>query len=76
MVATGAAFALEHGGAAEFAAPDDEGIFEEAALFKVGEEGVSGLVGVLATDFHIFVQVAVVIPAAVVELDEAGAFFR
>lgn len=37
-----------HGGAAEFGAPDDEGVFEEAALFEVGEEGGDGAVHLLA----------------------------
>ena len=33
-----AAIALGHGSAAEFACPDDEGIFEHPALFEVGDE--------------------------------------
>src|SRR6266404_20739 len=37
-----AAGALGHGRAAEFAAPDDEGVVEHAALFEVGDEGGGG----------------------------------
>jgi hypothetical protein len=39
-----AAVALGHRGAAEFAAPDDEGVFEHAALLEVGEQGGGALV--------------------------------
>ena len=40
--------ALGHGGATEFAAEDDEGVFEHAALFEILDEGSAGLVDVLA----------------------------
>ena len=35
-----------------------------------------GLVGVLALDFELGVEIAVLVPAAVHELDEAGAAFE
>ncbi|MFM1944913.1 MAG: hypothetical protein RI897_3895 [Verrucomicrobiota bacterium] len=75
VVASFAAFFLGHGGAAEFAAPDDEGVVEQAALFEVGEEGVGGFIGEGAADVHVFDEVAVVVPSAVVEVDEADALF-
>ena len=40
--------ALGVGGAAEFTAPDDEGVVEQAALLEVGEQAGRGLVGVVA----------------------------
>ncbi len=75
VVAAFAAFFLGHGSAAEFSAPDDECVVEEAALFEVGEEGPGGFIGEWAADVHIFDEVAVVVPSAVVEVDEADAFF-
>ena len=76
--ATAAVFA--HGGAAEFAAPDDEGIVEEAAAAEVGEEGVAGLVDAAAFVLEavvegFFASGTVAIPAPVEELDEADAAF-
>ena len=75
VIAASAAFALEHWGASEFAAPDDEGVFEHAALLEVGEERPGGAVGEAAADAHVFFKSAVVIPAAVVELDKAHPAF-
>jgi hypothetical protein len=74
--ATAAVFA--HGGAAEFAAPDDEGIIEETAAAEVGEEGVAGLVDAAAFVLEavvegFFASGTVAIPAPVEELDEADA---
>ena len=37
VIATGAVF-LGVGGAAKFAAPPDDGVFEQAALFEIGKE--------------------------------------
>jgi len=76
VVATGSAFPLEHGGAAKFSAPDDKGVFEKAALFEVGEEGPGRFVGVTCADVHVFIEAAVVVPATVIELHKAGAFFN
>ena len=75
VVATGAVF-LGIRGAAEFAAPPDDGVFEEAALFEIGEETGDGFIdggGVVA----VFGQVRVLIPGgivgvvAVIDLDVA-----
>ena len=41
-------FALAVDGAAEFAAPDHEGIVEHAALLQVGDQRRAGLVGIAA----------------------------
>ena len=53
---------LVHGGAAEFAAPDDEGFVEHAALFEVGDEGGAGLVDVEAIFGESFGEGAVLVP--------------
>ena len=67
--------ALGVDGSAEFAAPNDEGVFEHAALLEVFDEGVAGLVDVFALGGHAAVDVGVVIPVVVVDLDEADATF-
>ena len=72
---------LHHGGASEFAAPDDEGFIEEAALFEVfeeagdGEVGVAGVFVVVVFEVAVGVPVVVVVGAAGVDLDEGGAAF-
>ncbi len=65
--------ALAVDGAAELAAPDDEGVIEHAALLEIADEGGAGLVNVLALGGHAAVYVGVVIPVVVVDLDEAHA---
>ncbi len=43
--------ALEEGRPTEFTAPDDEGVFEEAAHFQIFDQRGGGAVGVGALDF-------------------------
>ena len=65
-------------GAAEFAAPDDEGFVEHAALFEVFEESADGLVGFGGEAAVIDFEVVVIVPwlaFAVPELDEADPAF-
>jgi hypothetical protein len=57
--------------AAEFAAPDDERLIEQAALLEILDEGGAGLVDVEAVLLQIGGQVAVLVPRLVEELDEA-----
>ncbi len=79
MVSAGAVAGFAHGGATEFAAPDDEGGVKETAGFEVADEGGAALIGFAATGgkilFEILSGAAVGIPVGVVELDEAGAAF-
>lgn len=63
--------ALRVDGAAEFAAPDDEGVIEQAALLEVFDQSGGGLVGVTALAFDGVGQAAVMVPAHVKELDAA-----
>ena len=69
---------LGHRGAAEFAAPDDEGVFKEAAGLQVLEQAGDGLIhrgaeaGVVALDLRVGVPLRA---GAVVDLDEAHAAF-
>ena len=62
-------------GAAEFAAPDDQRVVEQAALLEVGEQTGRGLVGIIALTLDGLREAAVVIPAHVEELDEADVAF-
>src|SRR5688572_9660120 len=76
MVATRAALVLlRHRRAAKFTAPDDQRIIEHAALFEVGDESRSGLIqvgGILPDEFD---EVIVMIPIAMIKLDEPDAAF-
>src|SRR5207249_12154969 len=75
-----AAFAiLTRGGSAELAGPDDEGLLQQAATFKVGEQSGNGLIGfaamqsVVLADVGMSVPVFVIVPAAGIDFDEAHA---
>ena len=63
--------ALAVDGAAEFAAPDDQRVVEQAALFQVDDQRRRGLIGAFALQREIARQVVVLVPAAMVKLDEA-----
>ena len=62
-------------GASEFAGPDDESVLQQAALLEVGDEGGGGLVGAAALHADVGGEFIVLIPAAVIELDEADVAF-
>ena len=66
--------ALRVRGAAELAAPDDKRVVEHAALLQVLDQGSRGLVDVAGHLGQLVLQAAVVVPVAVIELDEAHAF--
>src|SRR5262245_48572232 len=61
--------ALAVDGAAELAAPDDQRVFQEATLLEVLDERGGGLIDVVALATDLPRQVAVLVPAAVHELD-------
>src|SRR5438128_5177773 len=60
-------------GSAEFAAPNDERIVEQATLFQVPDEGGARLIHVETLAANLPGQVTVLVPTAVHELDEANA---
>ena len=64
---------LDHGGASEFSAPNDKGVLEESALLQVGDKAGAGLVHALGLSGEGGIDVLVVIPAFVENLDEAHA---
>ena len=65
--------ALAVDGAAEFAAPDDQRVVEHAALLQVLDQRGRGLVGVAALRRQLARDAFVMVPAHVIELDEAHA---
>src|SRR5439155_19594760 len=70
---------LTRGSSAELAGPDNERLLQQAATFKVGEEGGDGLIGfaavkgVVLADVGMSVPVFVVVAAAGVDFDKAHA---
>ena len=65
--------ALAVHGAPEFAAPDHERVVEQAALFEILHQGCRGLVGGLGLALNAALERPVLVPAPMVELDEAHA---
>src|SRR5262245_40490692 len=63
--------ALAVDGAAKLAAPDDERVVEQAALFEVLHEGGAWLIGVARLALDLARQARVLVPAAMEELNEA-----
>ena len=61
--------------ASELAAPDDERFLEESAFLQFAEQGGGGLIGVVALGAQAGGAFVVLIPAAVIELNEAHAAF-
>ena len=53
------------GSAAEFATPQDQGVFQQAAGFQVGEEGRNRLIDGLAALGEVFAEAAMLIPGVV-----------
>src|SRR5690349_16614779 len=66
--------ALDHWCAAEFAAPDDNGVFQQSALLQVHQQRGGSAIGVAAVLGYIVGQIRVLIPSFVIELNEAYAF--
>ena len=60
---------------AEFPAPNYQGIVEQPALFKVHHQRSAGLVRVFGLFADALGQIAMLVPAAVIKLDEANAAF-
>src|SRR5579859_3436400 len=64
------------GSAAKFSAPDDQRVFQHAALFEVLEQRADGLIAFLRQPFMIDLEVVMVVPrlaGAVPDLHEANA---
>src|SRR4029453_14421168 len=79
MVAARGVAVFAHGGAAKFAAPNHEGVLQQAAGFEVFDERGLALIDIAANLFKIALQflagAAVTVPIGVVKLDKTNAAF-
>src|SRR5207249_4992722 len=69
-------FSLAVGGAAKFSAPDHQRVIEQSALLQIFDERGAWLVHVAALQADVAGQIVMLIPAAMVKLDEAHAALR
>lgn len=68
--------ALAVNGASEFPTPDDQGVLKHASFLEVIDESVTGTVDVLALGGHTAIDIAVMVPVVVVDLNEPDITFR
>ena len=61
--------------AAEFASPDDQRIVQHAAPLEIFEQRIAGLIDVLTLAGHPSVDVAMVVPVVVIDLNKTHAPF-
>src|SRR2546423_10949410 len=73
MIAT---IALRHGGAAKFTSPNDQRVFQHAARLEVLEQSSGAPIDQTGRSGDAVFNSAVMIPAAMVKLDEAHTSFR
>ena len=73
MISTGSTFSLEHGRPSEFPTPNDQGVLEHVSLLEILNQCPSRFVSQAAASIHVFDQTTVVVPASMVEVDEAHA---
>ena len=66
---------LGHRRAAEFATPNDKRLFEHSSLLEIGYERGGGAVARTGTNVDEVFQVVVMIPVAVIKLNESNAAF-
>ena len=67
------AFPLKHRCPAELAAPDHQRVIKHAARFQILHQCRAWVVAEAAANFHVSLQIAVMIPSAMVQLNEARA---
>src|SRR5688572_9265215 len=73
MMIAAIAAALDHGGAAEFAAPNDQRFIEQATLLQILNQRCRSLVSIFAILLQIAHEVAVLIPCFMKKLNETNA---
>src|SRR5689334_19915966 len=66
---------LGHGSAPEFAAKHHQGVFQHVALLEVLNQSGGGAIGLLRLDRNVRLDSAMVIPIAMIELNESYATF-
>ena len=65
--------ALKEGRSAEFTTPDDERVFQQAALLEVFDQRGTRRINIGALDLELRVQIAMLVPTGVHELHKAHA---
>ena len=75
IAADGAFVALRHRCAAEFTRPHDERFIEHAALFEVFHERGGSAIDILSADGHVLLDIVMMVPRSMIELDKAHAAF-
>src|SRR5687767_6092771 len=60
----------------KFSSPDNECIFQQAAIFQIHDQSSRGLIGVLSKVADVFWQVIMLIPAHMVQLNKANPSFN
>src|SRR5687767_7770797 len=68
-----AARALGHRRPTKLAAPNDEGVIEHTALAQIVNERGRGTIDFLRFQRHVFLHVLVMVPIAMIKLDETDA---
>src|SRR5438477_7003289 len=68
--------ALRHWSASEFPTPHDQSVFQHAALLQVSDEGCGRPVNFLSFESDTCLHRAMMIPVAMIELNEAHAPFN
>src|ERR1700722_3655380 len=63
-------------GTSKFAAPDYEGVVKQTALFQVHDQGRRRLVGAFTLQRQVARKIVMLIPAAVIELNESHVAFQ
>lgn len=76
VVAVAAVGGLSIRGATEFAAPEDQRVLQQSPFGQVVQQPRDGLVGRAGMPAVVFLQITVLIPAAVADFDEAHARFE
>src|SRR5262245_51907839 len=67
--------AFHHRGAAEFAAPNDQGVVEQSTLLQILDQGRSRFIGLPALAANAFGDFAMMIPGFVEKLNETDTSF-
>lgn len=66
---------FDHGCPAEFSTPDDERLVQEPAAFQIEDQRRAGLVGGFAVVADVAFDIAVSVPAVLVDVDKTHASF-
>ena len=66
---------LDHWSAAELSTPDDQSVIEKAALLEIRQQGGAGLIRFLTLVANAILDLAVMVPTGVIDLNEPHSTF-